>query len=97
MIKDIEKAFKLAEDDFLEFEKVENPPSGRPDLCAFLLLDRLVPGDRDVISDAEHDHVWLGGIDAKKFKKAATQEDVVYLRRCGVGWDREAGMLCMFT
>lgn len=39
--------------EYLKFDRVEPKLSRRPDLHAFLLLDRLVPGIRDIIGCAE--------------------------------------------
>lgn len=94
---DLKAAFKEAgETEFLEFDRIKDPPSRRPDLCAFLLLDRLAPGDTDIIAHAEHDSVWLG-VDWERLQKEATFDDVVYLSRCGVRFDGDAELLTMFV
>lgn len=58
-------------------------PTKRRDLNAFLLLERLVPGERDMISGAEHDEFFLD-VDLEELAKIATEEDVKNLLRCGV-------------
>jgi len=93
---DLEKMFEKYEDEFLEFDRIENPPSKRPDLCAFLLLDGLVPGSVDMICAAEHDQFWLD-VDCELLSKEAMEDDIVYLRRCGVRYDSETESLVMFT
>jgi hypothetical protein len=67
------------------FDKIENPPCKRPDLCAFLLLDRLVPGDESLIYSIGDGEVFLS-VDVEKLAQVATREDVLYLVRCGVSW-----------
>lgn len=73
---------RVTEDEFLEFERIENNRSKRPDLHAFLLLDELFPGDCDIVCHAEHDQIWLEIDD----DQAATMTDaqLIELARCGV-------------
>jgi len=58
-------------------------PTKRRDLNAFLLLERLVPGEGDMISAAEHDEFFLD-VGLEELAKVATEEDVKTLLRCGV-------------
>jgi hypothetical protein len=83
-------------DDFLKFERITDPPSQRRDLCAFLLLDKLLPGDRDIVACAEHDQIWLN-VDIDELAKVASKDDVVYLLRCGVWYDGDVESLSMFV
>ena len=84
-----------SDEDFSEFEKVENPLYPRADICAFLLLDKLLPGGtRDMITSAEHDQIWLD-VDCEKLAEVITEEDVRTLRRCGVMYDADS--LSMFV
>ena len=57
--EELKAAFEAAdsEGEFLEFDRVEPKLNRRPDMHAFLLLDQLVPGDRDMVSGAGHDGV----------------------------------------
>lgn len=80
--------------EFLRFERVENKLSKRPDLHAFLLLDKLVPDVRDMVMAAEHDQIWLG-VDVEELLEVATEQQLVDLHRCGVRCDGES--LCMFV
>lgn len=83
-----------AEGEFLKFERVETKLSKRPDLHAFLLLDRLVPGKMDMVCSAEHDEIWLD-VDADKLAEVATSADIIELIRCGVRLSD--GTLCLFV
>lgn len=70
----------------------EAGPTKRWDLNAFLLLERLVPGEGDMISAAEHDEFFLS-VDLEELAKVATEEDVKTLLRCGVCLDEwESGL-----
>lgn len=80
--------------EFLEFDKIENKFSNRPDVHAFILLDKLLPGKRDILGAAEHDQVWLD-IEIKELLKVATTEQLIELHRCGVTCGAEG--LCMFV
>lgn len=88
--------FEKHSDDYLKFSDIENPPSQRPDLCAMILLDRLIPGKRDIIVQAEHDEFTLG-IDPDVLASVATEEQIVDLIRCGVRYSSSIECLQMFT
>jgi hypothetical protein len=49
VIDELHATFEKFSDDFLKFDRVveAEKPSRRPDLCAFLRLDKLVPKDGD--------------------------------------------------
>lgn len=98
MAIDLEETFEKYESvDIGDFHLIENPPhKNRPDLCAFLLLDRLVPGTFDMVEAASHDQIWLS-IDCGKLAEAATEEDIRTLRICGVWYDPARDMLSMFV
>jgi len=94
MIRDI---FKQFEDEFLRFEDVKERPYGnRADLHAFMLLDKLVPGKRDMVSVAEHDEIWLD-VDASDLEGVATVDQIVKLIRCGVRYDDDTDSLALFV
>lgn len=89
-----EKFGSNGECEFLKFERVIEPLSKRPDLCAFLLLDRLVPDTRDIVSAAEHDEIFLN-VDVNELALVATDGDILTLVRCGVMFND--GSLSMFA
>lgn len=93
---DIEALFDRFEDDFLKFDRIENKLHARPDLCAFLLLDKLVPGTRDMVCGAEHDEIFIG-TDPDSLAAVATEADILTLVRCGVRYDEETRSLAMFV
>ncbi len=71
-------------------------PTKRRDLNAFLLLERILPGEGDMVSGAEHDEIFLG-VDLEEFAKVATEEDVKNLIRCGVRFDDYREGFAMFA
>jgi hypothetical protein len=94
---DLKQAFEAASGEYIEFERIENPLHRRPDICAFLKLDQLVPGEaRDMVCAAEHDEIFLD-VEPDKLAAVATQEDIVYLHRCGVRYDTSTDSLAMFA
>ena len=94
---DLYVIFEKHNDDYLKFERVENKLHSRPDLCAFLLIDKLLPNDgRDIVSAATHDEIFLDA-DCEKLAEVATEEDILTLTRCGVLYDRETDSLAMFA
>jgi hypothetical protein len=66
----------------------------RRDLCAFLLLDRLVPGDMEIIRAAQDDEIWLE-TDCDKLSEVATEADILMLVRCGVEYNERENFLVM--
>ena len=94
---DLDATFKKYNDDYSEFKRVENKLHPRPDLCAFLLLDKLLPNDgRDMVCGAEHDEIFLD-VDCEKLAAVATEEDILMLTRCGERYDSGTDSLAMFT
>jgi hypothetical protein len=82
------------DDEFLKFDRVENKLSTRPDIHAFILLNELFPGTRDMVACANHDEIYLD-VDAKELKEKATKEQLRDLHRCGVRADSDG--ICMFV
>jgi len=83
--EELREVFEDSEDEFGEFSKIENPPSKRRDICAFLKLDSLLPSEKvgDIIGWSEHDEFGLD-IDLEELAGVATKDDILYLIRCGV-------------
>jgi alkylhydroperoxidase family enzyme len=95
--EDIQALFEKHDNEYLEFDRVENKLSRRPDLHAFLMLDALVPGTDDMVSAAEHDTFWLD-VDIEDLAKSGiTEAQVVDLVRCGVMYDDEFDCLRMLA
>jgi hypothetical protein len=93
---DIEATFEKYDEEFLEFGRVQNKRSKRPDLHAFLLLDELVPGKSDIVSCAEHDEIWLD-VSPDELAEVATEEQILELHRCGVRYDGGTDSLALFV
>jgi hypothetical protein len=93
---DLKKFFEDHENEFLEFKRVENKLSNRPDLHAFLLLEKLVPGKDDIVGSAAHDEIYLS-TDVEKLLKVASEQDLIDLRRCGVLYNNDYDSLYMFV
>lgn len=91
----LEEVFQKYDYEWLHFDSVKEKLHPRPDICAFLLLDKLVPNpNRDMISSAEHDEIFLD-TDCDELAAAATEEDIITLIRCGVLYEHRG--LCMFA
>lgn len=69
------------------FDRVDNPLHLRPDICAFLLLDKLVPGTREMTTPGEEREILLG-TDCGKLSAVATLDDIRVLACCGVHYDK---------
>lgn len=93
---DLKAAFAAHHDEFLKFERIEKPRTKRRDLHAFLMLDELVPGTKDIIGASEHDEFFLS-IELDALAKVITDEQVRDLVRCGVRHSSSYDCLCMFA
>lgn len=94
---DLEATFEKFEDESCEFDRVEKKLHPRPDLCAFLLLDKLLPNDgRDMVCAAEHDEIFLD-VDCERLAEVATEDDILTLVRCGVRYDSDMDEMKMFA
>ncbi len=95
----IEELFEKHDDEYIKFDRVQNPRHSRPDLCAFLMLHDLSPAKkpgRDMISSAEHDEIWLD-IDVDQVAENATEEDIITLIRCGIRFDTDNWAFALFV
>lgn len=93
---DLKAVFEEFSDEFLEFARIEKPMHARPDICAFLMLDKLVPGTHDIVCCAEHDEFWLD-VTPDQLAAVATPDDIRDLIRCGLRYDTHADSLGMFV
>ncbi len=94
---DLYATFEKHNDEYIRFDRVENKLHSRPDICAFLLLDKLLPNDGSrIVSAAEHDDIYLNA-DCEKLAEVATDDDILTLIRCGVRYDSSTDGLAMFV
>lgn len=96
MSKTLQERMEAIHDEYLKFEHMLNPQSKRPDLCAFILLDRLLPDTKDIVAAAEHDEIFLG-VDVDDVNRVITDDQLLTLVRCGVRYDGSYDCLCMFA
>lgn len=83
-------------DDHCKFEKVKNKLNNRPDLHAFLLLDKLLPENKNMISAVSYDIIYLN-IDIKELSKKITEEQVHELVCCGIMYESSYDCLSKFV
>lgn len=91
----VKEMFERHDAEYGKFDRIEKQRTKRPDLHAFLLLDEIFPGDRDIISAAEHDEFFLE-VDQDDIEKL-TEAHVIELIRCGVMYSVEFDCLFMFA
>ena len=88
---------KFDDESSSNFYLIENKLSTYPDLCGFLYLEKLCPAhDEDLIAAAEHDQIYLA-TDCDELEKVATEEDILYLCRCGIFYDDDQECLSKFV
>ena len=92
----LSERFEQFSGDYLTFEKVTRKLNLRADLHAFLLLDKLIPGDQNMVVSPNHDEIYLN-VDAEELEKVVTDEQIQELVRCGVFYEDETDSLCMFA
>lgn len=91
----VDDLFKKVDNEYHKFEKIPKAERRheRQDLCAMLYLHEKLGGKGDAVSAAEHDQIWLG---FEKLEKL-TEEDVLYITRCGVMYDSDTDSLFMWA
>jgi hypothetical protein len=77
-------------------EYLKRKGEGPNDLAAFIRIQNLVGGDKDIIAATGHDEYWLS-TDPTDLAEAATEEDVIFLIRCGVRYDEDNGGFALFA
>lgn len=95
-LDDLKALFKKHEDEYIDFDRVEHKLANRPDLHAFILLDRLVPGKRDIVATAEHDQFWVE-VSPEDLAEVVTEEQVIELLHCGIMYDSDIDSLSFFV
>lgn len=93
---DVYALFETHESEYLEFDRVEDKLHHRPDICAFIKLDQIVPDKGDMVTAAGHDEIFLS-TSCDDFAEVATEDDVIYLLRCGVVFSADYDSLYMRT
>lgn len=94
---DLQEAFEKFDDEYIKFDRAQNKLHDRPDICAFLLLDKLLPKPGfDIVCSAAHDEIFLD-VDCEALSEVATEDDILLLIRCGVRYSEEEGCLAMFA
>jgi hypothetical protein len=94
--ENLHQFFEDNNDEFLKFDRVENKLSSRPDLHAFLLLDRLVPGSGDIVGSAVCGEIFLS-TDVEELLKVVTDEQLIEIYRCGILYNEEYECLYSFV
>ena len=89
----IEEQFKkFGDEEFMKFECINNPQFKTPKLCGLVALEKLVGNKIDFA--AEHDKVWCAKCNRDL---TLSDEEVIYLLRCGILWDDEFEGFFFFT
>lgn len=91
-------AFREFDDEFLKFENIPfgKLHSKRSDLQALIHLDKIIPGDENIIETSEHDEVRLSLI-ASRVANFMDRDDILMLVRCGVLLDESCDSFYIFT
>lgn len=94
-MENIEEVFDKFDKEFLKFDRIQDKRSNRPDLHAFLLLDSLLPSNKDIVASASHDEIYLDVEIDELAESGITEEQICDLVRCGVRVGDYG--LCMFV
>lgn len=79
----LSEEFEKYSDEYMEFKRIESPAHLCPDICAFIMLHKLVPCVGDMVTWAGHDEIALD-TNPDELAKMATSDDIRDLVRCGV-------------
>jgi hypothetical protein len=97
-----EELVKVFEDnmdeEYLKFDRIPKNQrfSERTDLHAFIYLNMLVPGTKDIVAGAGHDEIYLS-VGLEELAGVIPVSGVINLIRCGVMLDSETELLKMFV
>lgn len=80
---------------YVKFQRIKDKLSNRPDLHAFLLLDKLFPKNRDMIVGPSCGELWLS-IEFEDIERLL-ENQVVDLVRCGVRYSYHKRSLYMYA
>lgn len=97
-IQELHDLFEKHAEELSHYDRVEGLlKMTRPDVQAFLLLERLCPSETGgrMVEVSEHDEIWLG-VDVKELAAVCREEDVILLLRCGITLDPDINSLHMF-
>lgn len=82
---DVRELFEKHNEEYLEDERIQNPVTQRSDLNAFLRLNQICPESTShIVNAAEHDEIFLEPSLEDLAEANITEDDVIYLIRCGV-------------
>lgn len=98
--KDISELFYKNDDEFLSFDKIpiEQRRHPAPDICAMIYLYEKLQDkdgndvDHPTIVAAKDDQIWFRFDNIEQL----TEEDTLYLTRCGIHYDEDIDSLAMF-
>ena len=85
-----EEQFEKFNEEYRNFERIENPLFRTPKLCGLAAIEKLE--GKEIEFSAEHDVLCCGSCE-----RELTDEEVIYLVRCGIGWDSEFDCFYFFT
>lgn len=91
--------FEKNGDEYLRFEEITDAPFQSPDICAFIKLYSFMHDEekvRDIVRSAEHDEIYLCGLDDLDLTNV-TENDIIYLIKCGVRYNDDYDSFCMFV
>lgn len=81
--EEIAELFEKHEHQCDRFDLVENKLSDRCDLHAFLLIGKLIGGNRNIIREANHNVIYMGD---EGLVDVLTEDLIIELSRCGVSY-----------
>lgn len=96
MVTNLQSMFDKHKGEHRKFERIDSPISLCPDICAFLLLAEIGNHSGDMIATATHDVIYLA-VDPRDIEGKITEDQVVYLLRCGVLFDEAEGSFFKFV
>lgn len=82
-MKTLEERFDQFDDEYLQFDRIENKRSKKPDVHAFMLLDELVDGNQRLLSEHGDYELYLSP-NVEELNKVITDDQILELVRCGI-------------
>ncbi len=85
--------FEELTEEYLKFERIPDKLHICPTLCGYLKVASLYKNPAKFSVAAEHDVVYMGWLDDLR---KVTEEDIVYLLRCGISFNDETNCFMDF-
>lgn len=92
---DLRAEFEACAGEFRQFDRIQRPLHARPEICALLMLDRMMLAPNGSLMRASTEGMVTLAVDCREFAGVATPSQVRDLARCGVTYIAQQDSLAL--